>query len=73
MRNRPARSGALPPFDASLPYVSILAPAYYEAACVQDAISAIVRMDYPAYEVIFVDDGSTDDTYQLALPFAGTH
>lgn len=64
---------ALPPLDASLPYVAILAPAYNEAACVQDAISAIVRLDYPAYEVIFVDDGSTDDTYQLALPFAGTH
>jgi cellulose synthase/poly-beta-1,6-N-acetylglucosamine synthase-like glycosyltransferase len=63
----------LPPADASLPFVSILAPAYNEAACVQDAINAIIRLDYPAYEVIFVDDGSTDDTYQLALPFAGTH
>ena len=57
----------------SLPYVSILAPAYCEAACVQDAMSALVRLDYPAYEVIFVDDGSTDNTYQLALSFAGTH
>jgi poly-beta-1,6-N-acetyl-D-glucosamine synthase len=61
------------PSDASLPYVTILAPAYNEAACVKDAMSALVRLDYPAYEVILVDDGSTDDTYQLALPFAGTH
>src|ERR1700755_1452998 len=61
------------PSDASLPYVSILAPAYNEAACVNDALSALVCLDYPAYEVILVDDGSTDDTYQLALPFAGTH
>ncbi len=61
------------PREASLPYVSILAPAYCEAACVKDAMSALVRLDYPAYEVIFVDDGSTDDTYQLALSFAGTH
>ncbi len=59
--------------DASLPFVSILAPAYNEAACVTDALSALVRLDYPAYEVIFVDDGSTDNTYQLALPFEGTH
>ena len=36
-------------------------------------MSALVRLDYPAYEVIFVDDGSKDDTYQLALSFAGTH
>ena len=54
------------PRDASLPYVSILAPAYCEAACVKDAMSALVRLDYPAYEVIFVDDGSKDDTYRLA-------
>jgi hypothetical protein len=62
-----------PPCDASLPYVSILAPAYCEAACVQDAISALVRLDYPAYEVIFVDDGSSDNTYNLAFSFAGAH
>jgi poly-beta-1,6-N-acetyl-D-glucosamine synthase len=62
-----------PPRDESLPYVSILAPAYCEAACVQDAMSALVRLDYPAYEVIFVDDGSSDNTYHLALSFAGTH
>jgi biofilm PGA synthesis N-glycosyltransferase PgaC len=61
------------PRDASLPYVSILAPAYCEAACVKDAMSALVRLDYPAYEVIFVDDGSKDDTYLLASSFAGTH
>jgi poly-beta-1,6-N-acetyl-D-glucosamine synthase len=61
------------PHDASLPFVSILAPAYCEAACVKDAMSALVRLDYPAYEVIFVDDGSKDDTYLLASSFAGTH
>jgi hypothetical protein len=61
------------PCAASLPYVSILAPAYCEAACVQDAMCALVRLDYPAYEVIFVDDGSSDNTYDLALSFAGTH
>lgn len=61
------------PSDAELPFVSILAPAYCEAAWVKDAMSALVRLDYPAYEVIFVDDGSTDDTHQLALAFAGNH
>src|ERR1700722_14034106 len=61
------------PRDESLPYVSILAPAYCEAACVQDAMNALVRLDYAAYAVIFVDDGSSDNTYRLALSFAGTH
>ncbi len=63
----------LPSRDEPLPYVSILAPAYCEAACVNDALSALVKLDYPAYEVIFVDDGSSDNTYELAQAFAGTH
>src|ERR1700723_1600134 len=61
------------PREGALPYVSILAPAYCEAACVTDALSALMQLDYPAYEVILVDDGSTDHTYDLALSFAGTH
>ena len=48
-------------------------PAYNEADCVTDALNSLVQLDYPAYEVIFVDDGSTDDTYRLALPFEGPH
>jgi poly-beta-1,6-N-acetyl-D-glucosamine synthase len=72
-KNVPAHRELVLPRDASLPYVSILAPAYCEAACVKDAMSALVRLDYPAYEVIFVDDGSKDDTYLLASSFAGTH
>jgi len=61
------------PRDVQLPYVSILVPAHCEAQCIQDALSALVNLDYPAYEVIVVDDGSDDETYQLALPFAGRH
>jgi hypothetical protein len=47
-------------------------PKCYEAACVKDAMSALVRLDYPAYEVIVVDDDSTDDTYQVTLPSRST-
>jgi poly-beta-1,6-N-acetyl-D-glucosamine synthase len=60
-------------YNEDLPFVSILAPAYCEATCVKDALAALVCLDYPAYEVVFVDDGSSDETYQLALSFAGTH
>ena len=59
------------PRDSALPFLSILAPAYCEAAGVKDAMSALVRLDYPAYEVIFVDDGSSDDTYDLRSPLRG--
>lgn len=63
----------LPSRDEVLPFVSILVPAHCEAACIHDALSALVRLDYPNYEVIVVDDGSDDDTWRLALPFAGMH
>ncbi len=56
-----------------LPFVSILVPAYCEEACVRDALQSLLQLDYPAYEIIFIDDGSPDRTYSLALPFAGTH
>src|SRR5271170_319431 len=45
----------LPLSNGPLPFVSILAPAYNEAACVKDAMNALIRLDYPVYEVIFVD------------------
>ncbi len=63
----------LPARNAELPYVSILVPAYCEADSVTDALRSLVDLDYPAYEIIFVDDGSSDNTYSLALPFAGVH
>ena len=65
--------GLLSDEDGYWPFVSILAPAYNEADCVRDAISGLIQLDYPAYEVVFVDDGSTDNTYQLAREFEGRH
>src|SRR5690606_20315446 len=42
--------------------VSIVAPAYNEAVCVVAAVESLLALDYPEYEVIVVNDGSTDDT-----------
>ncbi len=55
------------------PFVSILVPAYNESDTVISAITSLVTLDYPSYEVIFVDDGSTDDTYVKAFPMAGEY
>jgi poly-beta-1,6 N-acetyl-D-glucosamine synthase len=53
------------------PPVSILVPAYNEGVMIEPAIRALLRMNYPMYEIIVLDDGSTDDTYQRALAFQG--
>ncbi|MGX7676562.1 bifunctional polysaccharide deacetylase/glycosyltransferase family 2 protein [Plantactinospora sp. DSM 117369] len=42
--------------------VTVIVPAYNEAANIGATVWSLVNSDYPAIEVIVVDDGSTDDT-----------
>ncbi len=52
------------------PLVSIVVPAYNEELLIQPAIRSLLALDYPKFEVIVVDDGSTDDTYLAAQEIA---
>lgn len=56
--------------ESSLPMVSIVVPAYNEGIVIQTALRALTSLDYPNYEVIVIDDGSTDDTYEKAIEVA---
>ena len=51
--------------------VSIIIPAYNEAQTIGDLVSKIVEL-YPEFEVIVINDGSTDDTDAVARD-AGAH
>jgi len=55
------------------PFVSILVPAFNESETVIGALRSLITLNYPNYEVIFVDDGSTDDTFVKAFPMAGKY
>lgn len=44
------------------PTVSVVIPAYNVAWCVRKAIDSVLKQDWRDFEVIVVDDGSTDDT-----------
>jgi cellulose synthase/poly-beta-1,6-N-acetylglucosamine synthase-like glycosyltransferase len=44
------------------PPVSLLAPAYNEAANVVNNVRSLLMLDYPLFEIILVNDGSKDDT-----------
>ncbi|MEQ1805691.1 MAG: glycosyltransferase family 2 protein [Burkholderiaceae bacterium] len=49
------------------PFVTIVVPAFNEGPVIQQSIRSLLCMDYPCFEVLVVDDGSTDDTYARAL------
>ncbi len=55
------------------PRVSILVPAYNEGETIEAALESLLEESYPCYEVIVVDDGSSDDTLALARKFEGRH
>ena len=48
--------------DADLPFVSVLVPAHNESTVIVGSVSAMLQLDYPAFEVLVIDDGSTDGT-----------
>lgn len=56
--------------EKSLPMVTIVVPAYNEGVVIQPALRSLTELDYPNYEIIVIDDGSTDDTYEKALEIA---
>jgi biofilm PGA synthesis N-glycosyltransferase PgaC len=56
-----------------LPYVSVLVPAFNEGETIAAALTSLISLDYPSYEVIVVDDGSTDDTLSIARTLEGSH
>jgi biofilm PGA synthesis N-glycosyltransferase PgaC len=56
--------------EDELPFVSVVVAAYCEEAVIERTLRALLALDYPAYEIVVVDDGSTDRTPELLRPYA---
>jgi len=61
------------PAPANAPRVSIIVPARDEEAEIESALRSMVQLDYPNYEVITVNDRSTDRTPQIMEHVAHEH
>ena len=50
------------PYAGFEPPVSLIVPAFDDEASVADTVRALLRLEYPAFEVVVVNDGSRDCT-----------
>jgi biofilm PGA synthesis N-glycosyltransferase PgaC len=64
---RPLTTQPLP--QDELPFVSVIIPAYLEEAVIARSVEATLAIDYPRFEVLVVNDGSTDRTADMVRPF----
>ncbi|MGB8934081.1 MAG: glycosyltransferase [Candidatus Nitrosopolaris sp.] len=52
-------------FRYSLPFVSIIIPARNEEENIRKCLISLLSQSYPNFEVIAIDDSSTDNTLQI--------
>ncbi|BDZ51534.1 hypothetical protein GCM10025867_37750 [Frondihabitans sucicola] len=62
---RETYSAGLARLDAEKPVVSIILPTHDRAGRLEQAIASVVAQTYTAWQLIVVDDGSTDDTPEV--------
>lgn len=60
------RFGEMVPVDpAFVPPVTLVVPAYNEEAVIVASVRSILQLTYPTFEVVVVNDGSTDGTLEV--------
>jgi biofilm PGA synthesis N-glycosyltransferase PgaC len=54
------------------PFVSVIVPAHNEESVIEETIVSLLALDWPAYEVMVIDDGSTDRTQEVLEPYVAS-
>ncbi len=49
--------------------VSVLMPTYNDASTIINAVDSVIRQDHTDWELIVIDDGSTDNTVEVLKPY----
>ncbi len=61
------------PGGAGAPLVSIIVPAYNEEVNAVGSVESLLKGDYPNFDIIFIDDGSKDQTYEKMKAAYASH
>ncbi|HSA34362.1 MAG TPA: glycosyltransferase [bacterium] len=63
MRRHRIADGGLSLYRGFYKPISIVVPAYNEEVSIVDSVESILLLNYPEFEVVVVNDGSTDETF----------
>jgi cellulose synthase/poly-beta-1,6-N-acetylglucosamine synthase-like glycosyltransferase/spore germination protein YaaH/peptidoglycan/xylan/chitin deacetylase (PgdA/CDA1 family) len=73
-RRKEKKAALIPtPFGQVFPLVSIIVPAYNEEVNAVSSLQNLLKTDYANFNIIFVDDGSKDDTYAKVADVFNDH
>lgn len=56
-------------YESHEPTVSVVVPSYNEEKGIVKGLQAILAMEYPYFEVVMINDGSSDRTLDVCKPF----
>ena len=59
------------PTNGFKPFVSVIIPVFNEAKIIERSVKSLLKLDYPNFEIIIVNDGSTDNTKEVAEALIG--
>jgi O-antigen biosynthesis protein len=62
-------NGTCPPRPSAIPMVSVVICAYNAERTMRPCLESLRKLEYPNYEVVIVDDGSSDTTAEISMDF----
>lgn len=72
-QRRKLRKNPNPPESGYRPFISIMVPCHNEEDVIEDTVKNILEVDYSDYEIILIDDRSSDSTPKIITRLQEEH